>query len=211
MLQAQLEIFFRLPSEGNLRVLHPARVLSATPRACTAELHEAIKLEPGQEMLVYYKHSGKFYQRPIQVTALSPGSGEAKTPVVAFTLLGDAVSANSRECFRVATGIAGLTAQLGEEKACPVMDVSATGFSIISKSAHRIGAQVSVTFLHEGAKYSGMASVQSTRDLGRGRTRYGMFCLTGRGVPGNLAQGLAAISASYQRAQLRRIARDAAS
>lgn len=203
MFHPQQEIFFRLPGEGSRRVLHPARILASTPRSCTAQLLEPATIAPDADLHVLYKVASRFVQCPIRIEAIVEGP---EGPVVSFFPSGDAVSANSRECFRVSTAVSRLTATLGDEPACPVMDLSAAGLSIVSNRAHAIGDRLDVAISYQGHTYTGAACVQSAKDLGRGRTRYGLLCLKGRAGEGNLSAGLGIICSAIQLMQLRRLA-----
>jgi hypothetical protein len=202
MLQANMDVFFRVPKDNNRRVLHPAMLVSTSAEGFTAEVaSDALAMEPAMDLLLYYQVKNKFVQQPIRVEAAMENEGRR---IVSFKTTGDAVSAESRQCFRVATVIAGMTATVGNEVKCAVNDVSATGFSIVSGNEYTVGTNVSVAMVHEGKKYTGMACVQSVRELALGKNRYGMFALTGKMGSGNLAQGLSQISMAMQRAQLKR-------
>ncbi|HMN41827.1 MAG TPA: hypothetical protein PKE29_13360 [Phycisphaerales bacterium] len=204
MLHAKMDVFFRVPKDNNRRVLHPATLVSTGAEGLTAEVgSEGLRVEPSQDLLLYYQVDNKFVQRPICVEGVLESEGRR---IVSFVTTGDAVSAESRQCYRVATVIAGVTASVGSETRVPVNDVSATGFSIVSGSEYTVGTSVPVTMVHEGKKYTGTACVQSIRELQPGKNRYGLFCLSGKVGGGNLAQGLAQISMAMQRAQLRRMA-----
>ncbi len=51
-----------------------------------------------------------------------------------------------------------------------------------------------------------MGWVQRVRDLGKGRTRYGLHCVSDQRAQGTLAEGLQRASMRIQREQLRRLA-----
>jgi hypothetical protein len=203
VLRPNTDVFFVLTAGGKRRVLHPARVLTVRDAACSASLPcPLLNLKPEQELLLYYTNKGEFSQQPIRINAIMEGRD---SNVIGFTTIGEPVSAQSRECFRVTAAIAGLTATIDDHPGCPLVDVSATGFSVICSAAYTIGQNVPVTMRHEGRVFTGLATVQSARAIKPGRIRYGMFC-GGRKAMGDLESGLAQISASLQRAQLRRIA-----
>lgn len=204
MLHAKMDVFFRVPNDNNRRVLHPGMLVSTSAEGFTAEVSsDALKMEPSQDLLLYYQVKNKFVQQPIRVEGALESEGRR---ILSFKTTGDAVSAESRQCYRVATVIAGMTASVGNESKCQVNDVSATGFSIVSANEYTVGTNVPVTMIHEGKKYMGTACVQSVRELQPGKVRYGLFCLSGKTGSGNLAQGLSQISMAMQRAQLRRMA-----
>ncbi len=100
----------------------------------------------------------------------------------------------------------GLAAGLGDEDQCPLLDVSCTGFSVISSRKYAIGTIVEAKLTHEGEEYCGRVSVQSIRDLGKGRIRYGLYCLEDKTFAGNMPRGLQLMTALLQSEQLRRLA-----
>jgi hypothetical protein len=203
MLHANMDVFFRVPKDNNRRELHPAKLTATSPQGFTAELAtDSLAMEPTQDLLLYYQVKNKFVQQPIRVSTMLESEGKR---IVSFCTMGDAVSAESRQCYRVTTTITGMRASVGEEENCPVNDVSATGFSIISAGEYSVGTNLPVTMIHEGKKFTGTACVQSVREMGTGKTRYGLFCLSSkRSGSGNLEQGLSQISMAMQRAQLKR-------
>src|SRR5262249_15202536 len=121
-----------------------------------------------------------------------------------FTLLGEAVSAESRQCFRVCAALTSLKATVGKAPSCQVMDVSASGFSFVTDACFSVGESVAVSFCHDGRKFAGTGTVQSISALEPGRVRYGVFC--GGRRNGDLERGLNLVCASLQRAQMKRLA-----
>lgn len=84
------------------------------------------------------------------------------------------------------------------------MDVSVTGFSVISPERYQVGQQIQSTIDSGGNQFKGSASVQSIKMLPIGKTRYGFHCSDNRGRKGGLAEGLQKLSMEMQRLQLRR-------
>jgi hypothetical protein len=204
MLRPRSEVFFRLPGDSERRELHPGVVLTVNDRSCTASLSSpALAVAPKQELVLYYFLQNKFNQQPIRVDAILE-SRPAK--VIGFSTVGEPTVADGRQCFRVTAVVAGLTATVGPEDDSPLIDVSATGFSVVCSSSFHVGQSVPVSIRHDGRTFTGVAAVQSVRQIEPGRTRYGMFCVNGRSASGDLAKGLAQMSSALQRAQLRRLA-----
>ncbi len=129
------------------------------------------------------------------------------TPVVGFQTTGEPVSAESRERFRVSTVMADLTAAVGAEAECKLLDVSTSGFAIEATQRYEVGQVVSVTLRYQGGEFSGKARVQSIRELDLGRIRYGLHAVEDRASGGELRKGQQYISAAVEREQLRRRAR----
>ncbi len=195
--------FVQIPNDSGHRVLHPAKVCSQVDDVFTAELEEAvIEFEEGQGFLVYFEKNRDFLQQPASVKSLD--ETDPKT-VFSFVTQGEAVSAESRQCYRVSTVMADMKATLGHEDACPLLDVSATGFSAIAAAPYRIGDLVDAVLELEGTTYSGKVAVQSVRELTKGRIRYGTHCADDGKLGGTLKGGLNKISMFVQRQQLQRL------
>lgn len=126
--------------------------------------------------------------------------------IVGFHPTGEPVSAESRQCYRVLTSISSdVSAVIDGQHNCPVLDVSATGFSIMSEAPLRQGQVVRVTLNHEQNDYAGSAVVQSSKELNDGRYRYGLYCAGDEKSNGSLFKGLQQIGTKIQREQIRRL------
>jgi hypothetical protein len=201
MLAMNSGFFLQAPTEDNTRVLCPATVTGVQDGLFVASLESTEHaFEPDQEVLIFFEHRREFVQQPARITTLAPTtSGLA----VSFETTGQAISAESRQCYRVSTTLADLKATLADERSCDVRDVSITGFSAVGASEFRVGVTLPVKLHFENETFKGQAVVQSTRDLGDGRFRYGLYCAEKAGG-GELSRGLQQISMAVQRAQLRR-------
>ena len=92
---------------------------------------------------------------------------------------------------------------------CPLLDVSVTGFAVVAPDrcgVGKVGNVVNATLNYEDEQYTGEARIQSVRDLGGHKIRYGLFGVTGDKA-GNLPYGQQKIGMAIQREQLRRRAR----
>jgi hypothetical protein len=204
MLTIGTGLFIQVPDETDQRILHPAKVTAVDGTLVTAQLEdEDVPVEPGQNVFIYYEFRREFMQQSARIDAVSDVETAA---VVGLETTGDAVSSESRQCHRVSTVTANLSASLGAEDACELTDVSATGFSVIAGEEHRRGTTLTATIRFEGRTYSGIGCIQSVKTLGPGRIRYGLHVGESDERSETLAQGLRAVSTSVQRKQLRRMA-----
>jgi hypothetical protein len=205
MLSLDLDLFVRLPDEGPARVLHPAKVTGINDTLFSLECEEeGITLGEKSEILIYYNREREFVQQSARVKTIS--SLEPRC-IVAIELHGEAVSAESRECYRVSTVLSSLSATFGPEENCQLNDVSITGFSVTAAHNYEIGAHVSTILQYEGKSFSGTACVQSKRKLGEDRIRYGLHCVNDENEGGfELQRSLRQIGAAVQRQQMRRLA-----
>jgi len=216
------EIFIQTPSEAKGRILHPGHVVGVNQSVYTLLLEEAdLQFSPGQEVLVYFEQYRSFMQQAARISALidheeaspeassandAPAMEDSVGSIIGLETVGEPSSAESRDTYRVSTLLAQLTADVLNEEDCALVDVSATGFAIITKQHLQVGQVVPVCPKFEGKKFEGEACVQSIRHLGDGRIRYGMHCVTKRGA-GMLMRGLQQISMAIQRQQLKRMSR----
>lgn len=197
------KVFVQFPSNSNQRVLHPFEVEDFGPDALTIRAEEEnLPIEPGAEVRVYFEMREKFQQQPARIEAVLKSD---PLPLIALALTGVPVSAENREKYRVSTLGTDLLATLDGEDG-RLADVNVEGLSVICSRRHGLGAILPVKVFFEGREFSGRASIQSVKDLPKGKFRYGMQCVGDDRHLGGLAHGLHKISTAVQRAQLKRLA-----
>lgn len=111
------------------------------------------------------------------------------------------MQAENRECYRVSTMFRTITASFGDRDDCPLVDVSPTGFALISPADYGIGKTLEATIQYGGVEYSGRTCIYSKRILKDGRIRYGVNC-----IDKTYRDALQHITMDLQRQQLRRLA-----
>ena len=197
--------FVQVPDESCPGILHSAVVQGFAASTYTADLHEnAMPLESGQDIFVYYESSGKFTRQPARIDAI------VDTPsglTFSFRFTGDAMSGEGRRCYRVSTIMAAVTATLGDEENCSVVDVSVTGFAVIASGQFNVRDILEATIRFDHETFSGHGRIESARELSSGRSRYGLHCVDGKSINETLRKGLQQISATVQRQHLRRLSR----
>ena len=203
---------FLQDSHAEGQSLFSSRVVGVEGDHFLAELkeHDFVP-DPGQEVMVFYNIRNRFVKQSArieEVTERQPvddgdqpvEDGESKIAVRVETY-GQPMSAEGRSSFRVSTIVARLTVGFGSNDKCPLVDVSITGFGLISAEERDIGDVVNATLYFEDAEQSGLVRVQSKRVLRDCCFRYGVHCI------GSDLQVMAqAISMEQQRQQLRRMA-----
>ena len=205
MLTIDAAFFLQIPGNSKKRILHPAKIVGFTEGLHTAELEEAdLPITAEQEILVFYESNHSFLQQPAWVTDVFEGGPKFMSE---FTIIGEPMSAENRQTYRVSAVMTGLTVELGEEKKCPLLDISSTGFSLIAGETYEIGNIVDAVVRYDGKEHKGTVCVQSIRPLSEGRIRYGLHCVNDPKQPsGGMSTGLQHVSLSLQREQLRRLA-----
>lgn len=204
------QVFLRFPSESKNPVLLPATVIKAIS-AGSFEVRpedESLVFEVGLELMIYFEFAGKFVQQPAQIEALS---GEDSEGGVKLKTLGEWVSAESRQTFRVCTVMAELDATFAGEVGCPLNDVSATGFAVIASGdlKYQVGELVDAELPYQDKTYTGQVSIQSVQEMPNGKVRYGVNCVKDDASISTLPQGVRDISMAEQRRQLSRMSRSA--
>lgn len=150
--------------------------------------------------------------RIVSLIERDPEAGDACTaddacgPIFEFELTGEPASAESRQHYRVSTVMSDLTAKLGSEDACQLLDVSARGFSVVASEKYSVGAVVDATLRFEGRALPGQVCIQSVRELNKGKIRYGLHPVGDPDVGGDVFKLLHRICMTVQREQLQRLA-----
>lgn len=203
MLKKDQKVFVRLPKEDAppKRTLRPGVIAAVEEDRFVVQLEDACDgIEESMDAFVHFDEKRKFFQQSMKVVQKQ----SAEPPVFAMKLQGQAVSAESRQNYRVSCLGANVTATVGDEAGCAVVDLSATGLAFYSHEAREAGQQVRIKLSHGGKEYSGRATIQSVRKINPRQTRYGVHCIEDK--KDNLASSLSSINAAIQSEQLRRLA-----
>lgn len=201
MLTSDDGVYLRLTVGTGKRILHPARIVRVDHGLFTASFEDPdIRPQPGQDATLYFSdHQGSFFQQPVRIDAVMHGE---ESPTIGFVAMGEPVSAETRQSYRVSTALAGVTADVGPVRGGLALDVSATGLSVVCNASVALGSRVPVTLRFEGATHTGEAVVQSIEPVGEGRVRIGLHHAAA-GVAGmSLRRGLELVTSGVQRRQL---------
>ncbi|MBB84635.1 MAG: hypothetical protein CL931_12565 [Deltaproteobacteria bacterium] len=205
MIKTGSDVLFHEPTCATRRLRRSVVVDASDETFAIQFVAEPFAFEEDQEVLMYFNGAREFLQqvvRVIEVVQPDEGSGQPIT----FTLapVGDPISAESRQHYRVSTISADLEACVGEEENLQVQDLSSTGFAVLASTPYSLGQTLQVSIVHEGEQWPGIVSVQSMREFGRGRTRYGMRAIEGDPHNAEFLQVLQRLSLAVQREQLQR-------
>jgi len=201
-------VFLQLSGPSKKPVLHPAKLLDANGDSCTVIVDvPGLTIEEGADFLVYFEKNREFMKQSARVDTVELDAAEdaESVPTVSFTTAGEPVSAERRETYRVSTIMMDLKADVGNEHACSILDVSATGFSIVSTVSYQKTNTTTATIRVDDKTYTGRVSVQSIRELDGGRFRYGLQGIDVEASRTALSNGLLRMSVQTQREQLRRL------
>ena len=166
---------------------------------------EPFEFEVDQEVLMYFSGKTEFLQQVGRIKEVLPAEEDDEAgPTFVIEPVGDPISAESRQHYRVSTISADLKARVGEEEELEVQDLSSTGFAVLASKDYQIGQTIEVGIMHEEERCHGIASVQSVRAFGPGRIRYGLRAIEEDPHTGEFLQVLQRISLAVQRDQLQR-------
>jgi hypothetical protein len=212
-------VFLLLPDASIKRVLHPGKVIQFTEGIYVAQFGGLPLPAEGTEVVAFYTKGNKFVQHRAIVTG-RPEIGECTggcagectgesadrdgEPVkLAFRLIGEAISAEQRQIYRVTLPLANIKARIGNETDCHIVDISQEGCAAIARQEYKLGSAVKISFSYEGHEVSADARVQTVKTHGNGKYRYGLL-IPDKKSPARKA--LLAISMAVQRQQLKRMA-----
>ncbi len=218
MLQAGDRFYVQIPNQSGERILHPATVVEHEDSKFTAEVKvSSPPLEAGKDIIIFFELEKEFMQQSGQLDMVKPSDVPADDSVdnssqtnslagtaIGFQLVGDPISAENRQCYRVSTVMVDLTATLDGEANCHLLDISSNGFSLVSSREHTFGTLVEVTLEYGLKNYSGKARIQSVIEHPRGVFRYGLYGIEDKNADNELGKALRVISMDIQRLQLRR-------
>jgi len=200
---ADTVFYLQIPEESEEHILYPTMVQGWNVHGYSAWWPTIyIAPEIGQELLIFYETERGFVKQGARIKMVS------KTDSITtfrFELTGDPVSAEHRECYRVSTVMDEVIATIGAEENCPVVDVSATGFAVVTSRRYRTATVVDATVHYAGTAFRGKGRIENVRELKHGRIRFGVHCISDKETGGTLQAGLPTICASVQREHLRRL------
>lgn len=206
MLPIGFELFFRVPTQDNRRVLIPAKVTQHLEGSFQVVVdREHIPFEPGSEVLVYFSPGREFMQQAASLISFNTEEINDQPMLCAeVQLIDEPISAESRKCYRASAVLSSLTVTFDRQMNTKLMDASQNGLSVESTPGRQIGERVEVAFQHNGKSFAGTMALQSIKELDPKRSRYGMYIVEERGNKSTLPQGLQQLSMHLQREQLKR-------
>ncbi len=206
MIKTGSDILFQEPDCDTRRLRRSVVVETEGERFSIRFVAEPFAFEVDQEVLMYFNGAREFMQQVGRVVEVVEADAEAEEegPVFVLEPVGDPISAESRQFYRVSTISSSLKAIVGEEQDLQVQDLSSTGFAVVAGHEYSIGDTVEVSISHENDHCHGIASVQSVREFAPGRIRYGLRAIEEDPHTGEFLQVLQRISLAVQREQLKR-------
>ncbi len=205
MMKTGSDILFQEPSCTTRRLRRSVVVEVSSDTFSINFVAEPFAFEVDQEVLMYFSGKTEFMQQVGRIKEIIPAAEESdEGPIFVIEPVGDAISAESRQHYRVSAISADMKASVGDEENLQVQDISSTGFAVVASRQFELGQTVEVGISHGEDMCHGTASVQSVRNLGPGRIRYGMRAIEEDPHTSEFLQVLQRISLAIQREQLQR-------
>lgn len=206
------DVLFQEPTVSTRRLRRSVVIAIAEDSVSVRFVGEPFAFELEQEVLMYFTAKREFMQqigRIVSIDAqgapIDPAAEGAKEgPVFTIEPIGDPISAEARQNYRVSTISAGIQAVMGEEANLQVQDLSATGFAVLADQQYTIGQVLDVSIRHGEEACHGLVSIQSFRELESGRLRYGLRAIEKDPHAKVFLATLQRISLAVQREQLQR-------
>lgn len=165
---------------------------AATPAAASAKVAKPMAKVPAKSA------------KPAKAAPAPVPEKPKESPIFVIEPVGDPISAESRQNYRVSTISAGIQARMGKEADLSVQDLSATGFAVIASQQYKIGQTLDVFIRLGEESCHGKVSIQSFRELDKGRLRYGLRAIEEDPHARAFLSTLQRISFAVQREQLQR-------
>lgn len=212
MLKLGNDVLFQEPTVSSRRLRRSVVVAVGEDSISVRFVGEPFAFAIDQDVLMYFTGKREFMQQigrileieaqAAPVDASAPAVKEG--PVFVIQPVGDPISAEARQHYRVSTISAGIEARMGEEGSLQVQDLSATGFAVLADQQYAIGQVVEVSIRHGEEACHGLVAVQSFRELESGRLRYGLRAIEKDPHAKDFVATLQRISLAVQREQLQR-------
>ena len=222
MLKVGNDVLFQDPTYSGRRLRRSVVIATDQETISVRFVGEPFALAVDQEVLMFFTARREFMQQIGRITAIEMPAPpvaddeadlavEAKAavaakegPVFLIETVGDPISAENRQCYRVSTISAGIEAKFGKEANLPVQDLSATGFAVLAETRYEIGQIIDANIRLGEESCHGLVSVQSFRELESGRLRYGLRAIETDPHARIFLATLQRISLAVQREQLKR-------
>ncbi len=203
MLKEGSPVYLRRDDPSSGRVLRPGIIAAIAQDRCTIGFENSeLSIKTGDECLIYHYEFQEFVQRRARVEEQSETGPHSR---VVMKFIGDAVSADTRQEYRVSTINTGLTVTFDNEEGCTIQEISMSGLGLVSDRKYSIGQILNVTLHFEGEDYSGQMVIEWDRQIDGDRTQYGLRGLFDAKHSDTLRIGLMRFTGAVHRQNLNRV------
>jgi hypothetical protein len=200
MLASGQGMYLLIPNASKKPLLVPGKVVESGAASFAIQFEESSDIHVGLETVAYGDVRGKFFQQGATLTEVRATEPKA---TYLFLRVGEPVSAEQRQTFRVSVALSDVIAQVGDRKKCQVVDLSPEGLAVITSPGFEMGSMLKVLLTEGDHALLAQARVQTIKVLPTGKVRYGLL------VPNNnnaARKTLLRLSMGFQRTQLKRLA-----
>jgi hypothetical protein len=135
-----IDVLFQEPTCTTRRLRRSVVVESSNENFSIRFVAEPFAFEVDQEVLMYFSGKTEFMQQTGCITEICAAEEDSEEgPLFVVEPVGEAISAESRQHYRVSTISADLEARVGEEDGLQVQDLSSTGFAVVASVEYVIG------------------------------------------------------------------------
>ena len=125
-----------------------------------------------EEISLHFKHEGHFLHRSFQVMRVTEDSSGTRVKVVPMGAEPEENDLRGSE--RIPTIYESITARLGDEKDCIVLDVSTRGIAVMGGGGYGRDEEVEFEMQINGQDFLGQVNIRSSIEIRPGRYRYGV-------------------------------------
>ncbi len=203
MLKEGSPIYLGLDDPSGRRVLHAGIIAAMAQDRWTIEFENSeLPIKTGNEYRIYYHEFQGFIQQRVEVDEHLENGPVSR---VVMKLIGDVISADTRQEYRVSAINAGMTVTLDTEEGCTIQEISTAGLGLVSDRKYSIGQILDATLHFEDDHFSGQVVVEWIRQLDGDRTRYGLRGLFDANGSDTLQIGLMRFTLAVHRQNLQRV------
>lgn len=203
MLSPEIEAFVQPPQarpQPGALVLKRGVVREVGDGEARVYIHDgALRLDEAGEISLYYEVEHRLHRHTARVVGTV---GQGAGLLVELKMVGEAAPAERRERPRHSMKGSRLTADIGNECMCPVLDVSALGFAVLGRARRTLGEVRRAMMRVNDGEAEGQVRLTSLKKVDRAMMRCGFECVgeEGESLSGALEKLVSEIDASTRRA-----------
>ncbi len=171
----QTAIYMLRSGSSEVRSLVAGTALEIGRGGLVATFDESdVELCAGQEITLYFREGRQFQKQDFRVQGIKRGADRGVR--LKLAVCGDKTAGEIRGSERYSTVFEGMTATLGDEPHCLLVDIGEGGMALIAGTKHEPGTSLRLEMWVQEVCYRGSVTVCSVSEAPRGRWRFGLSC-----------------------------------
>lgn len=199
-MDAESQLFVRFGDRETQEPLRKATVSSQADLKYVLRFGCSFHAEIGSPVILFHQIERRFFSQPGKVESICLVS-QTET-VVTITCESEPVPAENRTAFRAVTVGRQVTATVGRERGCEVVNVSASGLAVMMKNPPKLGTAVEIILQMDKGVIRGHGTLRNCIPMSCRRYKCGFHVQDKQ-----LSTALNTLCMSVQREQLKRLAR----